>query len=123
MEFLLDRHSSLPYFLTGGNAFVVSSKKGILKSTTLHNREVDLSVAALQVEANETVDFIVDIDQVLNNDQFLWSPVIFTLNPVRDEAISWNAEKDFVGKPVHLLTPLEQLAQVLLFSNERMFVP
>ena len=107
----------------GIRAFIVSSKQGILKSTTLQNREEDLSVAALQVEANETVDFLVDIDQVLNNDQFLWSPVISTLNPARDEAASWNAEKDFAGEPVHLLSPLEQLAQVLLISNERMFVP
>ncbi len=107
----------------GIRAFIISSNQGILKSTTLQNREEDLSVVALQVEANETVDFIVDIDQVLNNDQFLWSPVISILNPVRDETISWNAEKDFVGEPVHLLSPLEQLAQVLLFSNERMFVP
>ncbi len=107
----------------GIRTFIVSSRQGILKSISLQNREVDLSVAALQVEANETVDFVVDIDQVLNNDQFLWSPVISTLNPVREEAISWIAEKDFTGKPEQILSPLEQLTQVLLISNERMFVP
>jgi hypothetical protein len=107
----------------GIRTFIVSSRQGILKSISLQNREVDLSVAALQVEANETVDFVVDIDKVLNNDQFLWSPVISTLNPVREEAISWIAEKDFTGKPEQILSPLEQLTQVLLISNERMFVP
>ena len=107
----------------GIRAFIISSRQGTLASTSLQNREVDLSVAALQVEANETVDFVVDIDQVLNNDQFLWAPVISTLNPVREAAISWIAEKDFTVKPEQMLSPLEQLAQVLLISNERMFVP
>jgi hypothetical protein len=107
----------------GIRAFIISSRQGILKSTSLQNREVDLSVAALQVEANETVDFVVDIDQVLNNDQFLWAPVISNLNPVRDAALSWGTEKDFTVKPEQMLSPLEQLAQVLLISNERMFVP
>ena len=107
----------------GIRAFIISSKQGILHSASLHNREMDLSIASLQVEANETLDFIVDINQVLNNDQFLWAPVISTLNPISHDAITWNAEKDFAGEALHLLSPLEQLAQVLLISNERMFVP
>jgi hypothetical protein len=107
----------------GVRAFIISSRQGILKSTTVQNREEELNVAALPVEANETIDFVVDIDQVLNTDQFLWSPVISIVEPTRDKTISWNAERDFAGGTVHLLTPLEQLAQVLLCSNERMFVP
>lgn len=107
----------------GIRAFIISSRQGILKSTTVQNREEELSVATLPVEANETIDFVVDIDQVLNTDQFLWSPVISIVTPARDDAISWNAERDFAGGSVHLLSRLEQLAQVLLCSNERMFVP
>jgi hypothetical protein len=34
----------------------------------------------------------------------------------------WNSESDFPRNTVNLLTPLEQLAQVLMCSNEFMFV-
>ena len=107
----------------GVRVFIVSSNQGTLKSTAVQNREEDLSVDALQVEANETVDFVVDIDKVLNNDQFLWSPTVSILNPDREAANSWSAERDFADNPAQRLSPLEQLAQVLLISNERMFVP
>jgi hypothetical protein len=66
---------------------------------------------------------VVDIDKVLNNDQFLWSPTVSILNSSRGAASSWSAEKDFAGNPAQRLSPMEQLAQVLLISNERMFVP
>lgn len=107
----------------GVRCFIVSSNQGTLKSTAVQNREVDLSIDSLQVEANETVDFVVDIDKVLNNDQFLWSPTVSILNSDREAANSWSAEKDFAGIPAQRLSPMEQLTQVLLISNERMFVP
>ena len=106
----------------GIRVFVVSGKQGILKSTVLQNREEDMSIDSLKVEAGDTIDFVVDIDQVLNNDQFLWSPVVAIVNASGDESIFWNAEKDFEGDPMQTLSPMEQLAQVLLISNERMFV-
>jgi hypothetical protein len=107
----------------GIRAFIVSSSQGILQTIKLQNREEDLNVATLRVEPNETIDFVVDIDQILNTDQFLWSPKVSILNSNGIDAKSWYAEKDFGGTPAQRLSPLEQLAQVLLISNERMFVP
>ncbi len=107
----------------GIRAFIVSSSEGILQTIKLQNREEDLNVATLRVEPSETIDFVVDIDQILNTDQFLWSPKVSILNSNGIDAKSWNADKDFGGNPAQRLSPLEQLAQVLLISNERMFVP
>jgi hypothetical protein len=41
---------------------------------------------------------------------------------VKSPSIKWNSEADFPRNTVNLLTPLEQLAQVLMCSNEFMFV-
>jgi hypothetical protein len=61
-----------------------------------------------------------------NSDSYSWAPVI-TLVGDYDTTVSkrsWNAEKDFgtAEKTVAPLGPLEKLAQVLLLSNELMFV-
>ena len=73
--------------------------------------------------AGDTLDFVVDFAANLNSDQFLWAP------RVRETALSgtgtpetWDASQDFVGGPSVQLSPWEQLAQVLLLSNELMFV-
>jgi hypothetical protein len=54
----------------------------------------------------------------LNNDQFLWSPVI------QGDSQKWDAREEFDGpRPApHYLTAWEQYAQVLLLANEFAFV-
>ena len=61
---------------------------------------------------------MVDIGGTLNADQFLWAPVITT------EGKKWDAKAEFNGPtpPPQLLTAWEQYAQVLLLSNEFLFV-
>jgi hypothetical protein len=82
------------------------------------------------VKKGDTIDFIVSIHQKLNSNDFLWSPVIRMVGPkaIRDAngyAKEWNAKKEFGGavpenqKP---LTAWEKYAQVLLLSNEFLFV-
>jgi hypothetical protein len=84
----------------------------------------------LEVKKGDTVDFIVSIHQSLNNNDFLWSPIIRmvgskTIRDANGYAKEWNAKKEFAGpesenqKP---LTPWEKYAQVLLLSNEFLFV-
>jgi hypothetical protein len=79
---------------------------------------IDLDVDAVEVEAGETIDFVVDFREGLNSDQFLWSPRLRQPGMASD----WDATRDFAGPVVPRLTPMEQLAQVLLMGNELMFV-
>ena len=71
-------------------------------------------------------DFVVDIREGLNSDQFLWSPkVMLHSNTGLGTATSenaWNAEFEFRGPPSQLLNRWGQLAQVLMLANEFMFV-
>jgi hypothetical protein len=108
----------------GIRAFIVSSRKGLLGAWTLQDNKADANVPSVKVNAGDTVDFVVDLREGLNSDMFKWSPVIKVLN-AGDYSREWNAKKDFGGPPIappEPLTAWEQYAQVLLLSNELLFV-
>ncbi len=105
----------------GIRAFVVSSRSGKLQSAKIHRKSVDLNVETLAVERGETIDFVVDIGDVLNSDQYLWK-VAISDEAADAEAAKWDSQRDFPSNSVDRLTPWQQLAQVLLCSNEFMFI-
>jgi hypothetical protein len=112
----------------GINCSIVSSRQGLLKSASVHNGQETLEVEALIVEAGDTVDFIADVAEDLNSDQFLWTVDSIVVARATSEAAPsvadepWNSQRNFGGEAVNDLTPWEQLAQVLLLSNEFSFV-
>ncbi len=105
----------------GIRAFVISSRAGLLASATVHQQSADMNVESLNVAPGETIDFLVDIGDVLNSDQYRWEATI-TAAGADSEPVVWNSKADFSPNDVQRLTPLEQLAQVLLCSNEFLFV-
>src|SRR5262249_38131659 len=102
----------------GVRAFIVSSRAGELKAAAVHHTKLEMSVQKIEVKANETIDFIVDIGSGLKSDQFLWAPRIAS----GDE--TWDARADFSGPTTQppFLNAWEQYAQVLLLSNEFCFL-
>ncbi|MDZ4687353.1 MAG: PSD1 and planctomycete cytochrome C domain-containing protein [Planctomycetaceae bacterium] len=111
----------------GVRCYIVSSRDGLLKSTALHNRKEAMNVDAVTLQAGDTLDFVVDLNANLNSEQHLWAPVITesassTTGSDATPSGRWDAERDFAGPAPVLLTRWEQLAQVLLASNELMFV-
>lgn len=103
----------------GIRAFVSHSRRGLLRSITLHKAAAPLNVESMRLSRGDTLDFVVDIRDVLNSDQFLWSPKI---EAASGSPRSWEAQKDFSGPTAVPLTPWEQLAQTLLLTNEFVFV-
>ena len=106
----------------GVRAFVVSSRQGILWTTTAHNGSSDLLLNDLKVEPGETIDFVVDCgpkgDQSF--DSFVWAPVIERLDA---PGVAWHASNDF-GNDVAFV-PMSagaRLAQALFQSNAFLFV-
>jgi len=105
----------------GIRAFVTSSCAGLHQSVDLHHDSQQINVDQVDVSRGDTIDFIVDIGDGLNNDQYLWSAVIQELG--QNEAKSrWSSRTDFPAPVRDTLDGWEQLAQVLLCSNEFMFV-
>jgi hypothetical protein len=101
---------------------IVSSRRGVLAAAVVHNTRQPLNVESVEVRAGDTLDFVADIKDVLNSDQHLWAPEIRYTDAAGPASESWNAERDFAGPKPVALGPWEQLAQVLLMSNEFMFV-
>ena len=65
----------------GIRCWVVSSRHGVLKSATVHNAKAELDVDPIEVEAGDTIDFVVDFRDGLNSDQYLWAPKIRERRP------------------------------------------
>lgn len=112
----------------GIRCWVISSRGGVLEQFTLHNSSKTLKIPSVAVSAQDTLDFVVDINGELNSDQHLCSIAINDVTPsagVSESSASvrsWNSQRDFTGPPTQLLKTWEQLAQVLLLSNEFLFV-
>jgi mono/diheme cytochrome c family protein len=105
----------------GIRSFVVSSRSGLLQSAKVKHQTSDWNLNSLEVEAGETIDFVVDIGDELNSDQYLWSMTIAD-GAASENNLAWNSEKDFPKDITQQLNGWEQLAQVLLSSNEFLFV-
>ena len=82
------------------------------------------------MKRGDTLDCVVDFNADLNSDDFKWSPVIKPKDQPAGSSsgeyeAEWNAKKDFGGPPEPApkpLSPWERYAQVVLLSNEFMFV-
>ena len=105
----------------GIRAFIIDSRVGELRSATIHKKSEDLNVEPIQVEKGETIDFVVDIGELLNSDQYLWKVSLAETN-ADERANLWDSQGDFPDEPVKQLSAWEQLAQTLLCSNEFLFV-
>jgi len=112
----------------GIRASIFAQGKDQLGKWTLHNQAAEANVPSIEVKQGDTIDFIVSIDQSLSYNDFLWAPVIRLTGPIREAngyAQEWNAQKDFGGTPPEPREPLtawEEYAQVLLLSNEFLFI-
>ncbi|MBX3420965.1 MAG: PSD1 domain-containing protein [Pirellulaceae bacterium] len=111
---------------------IVSSRHGLLAAVNLRADQAELNVDRFDVQAGDTIDFVVDIIQQLNSDQYLWAPVIrqvadqdadqSAVNHTSTALTVWDAARNFTGPAQPRLSRWEQLAQVLLMTNEFAFV-
>ncbi len=110
----------------GIRGFICHSRQGLLKSVTVHHSSEVMNLDSLRMEVGDTIDFVVDIREGLNSDQFLWSPEVALKSSsgsaLAGEQSVWKADADFRGPPTAQLDRWGQLTQVLMLSNEFMFV-
>ncbi|QDT62636.1 Planctomycete cytochrome C [Stieleria bergensis] len=110
--------------------WVLSSRSGVLRTGLIHESRKPVRVDRVKVQLGEMLDFIVDVNGHLGYDQFLWAPEIRLVDPVTladdKQPSRWHARDDFTSqqeaRQIESLALWEQFAQVLLMSNELMFV-
>jgi hypothetical protein len=105
-------------------ARIVSSSRGRVGEWTAANSVSPTPVNAVQVSAGETIDFVVDSRGDDGYDTFTWRTTL-RLQQADGVTKSWNSHDGIEGPKPPKPLPLGrwgQLAQVLLMSNEFMFV-
>ncbi len=115
----------------GVRARVVSSRLGIRGTWEAKAQDTGTSVGEIEVEAGDTLDFVVDCRENNNSDSYQWTPIVTVVASTDgkfDKGSFWNAASDFESTSKRITaqsTPLDlwtELVQVLLMSNEFAFV-
>jgi hypothetical protein len=101
---------------------IVGSRVGLLGAWEVHHRDAATTTSGLTVQAGDTIDFITDCRTSTDHDSFNW-PVTLRLESAHGQPQQvWDSVSGFHGPLVPPLTRWQQFAQVLLMSNEFMFV-
>jgi hypothetical protein len=112
----------------GVRARIVSSRRGELASWNVFQNEAQTALENVQISRGDTIDFVVDCRSGPLCDSFTWAPTVRVADNTgiagNDAPEEWNAAADFGGpeKAVKSLSPWEKYVQVLLESNEFVFV-
>ncbi len=107
----------------GARGVLISSGHGILQSTVLFNDQARFDVDMLAVQAGDTIDFVVELHETLSYEDLNWTATITLTADAAETAVAvWDSARDFRTMDGGALNAWEQLAQVLLISNECMFL-
>jgi len=109
----------------GVRARLISSRGGVLAMWKLTRLEAEMKFKGLEVKKDDTLDFVVDFNGEITDDEFVWAPLLQmkTASAANDgQMVEWNAAAQFGGPPPNPLSPLEEYAQTLLLTNEFLFL-
>jgi hypothetical protein len=110
---------------------LITSREGTIGTWMVHHRKAETSVTPITLKQGETLDFVVDCGPKGDYgwDSFGWTVKVAKMPTpgavAGDDGQSWDSNAEFAGpkpKPATPLTAWEKYAQVLLESNEFMFV-
>lgn len=107
--------------------YLVSSREGLLWSGHAHDARIPTDASGTKVLPGDTIDLVVSSGPTNGYDSFVWHPRIWVSDGVAEGGArrEWLSRLDFAGPPAappKPLEPLEQYAQVLLLTNEFLFV-
>jgi hypothetical protein len=107
----------------GIRARILSSRSGQLGHWSVAKTTAEANVKDVEVKSGDAIDFVVDCGATAHGDEFTWAPTIRLVPRDKDkpEIVSSSA-KEFRGPSPRKLLPWEQLALVILQSNELVFV-
>jgi len=107
---------------------VISNQKGELGWWAVFNGSVEVKLKDVAVAKGEIIDFVVEPRANESFDSYSWAPEIKMVPREAAEAgakLAWTATSEFsgpTGKKAERLASWEKFAQVLLASNEYVFV-
>jgi hypothetical protein len=93
-----------------------------LKTWSVHNRRALTRIEPTTVAAGQTIDFVCDLNQSVHNDSFEWRVELTLAGGESKREETFNSRNQFRGPRPAPLDAWEQVAQILLLSNEFQFV-
>lgn len=106
--------------------YAVASNGQVLWRGSAHNNSTASAIERYDVKAGDTIDLVVDCGVNTSFDSFTWHPRFRVLASANDNNATrereWQSQLDFQGPPPPPIEPWGKYAQVLLMSNEFMFV-
>ncbi len=107
--------------------YVISNVSGVLWQGHAHNNAIGTGFTHVAVTAGEIIDLVLDCGANQSFDSFTWHPRLLVAEAAAATAPTgqpreWLTRVDFTGPPPPSMEPWEKYAQVLLMSNEFMFV-
>jgi hypothetical protein len=113
----------------GVRVWIISSRTGKVREALVPPKGAAEMSAELEVLQDETLSFVVDCEKgSTDSDSFTWAPKIERINEKGELTLITKQDTDFCGpdgwplKRTKPQSPLAQLAQVLMMSNEFQFV-
>jgi hypothetical protein len=101
---------------------IVASRRGVIGAWEVFHGEAPTTPPQIDVEAGETVDFTTDCRTSVEFDSFNWNVTLRLTSAENESGQVFDSVSGFHGPLVPPLTRWQQLAQVLLMSNEFMFL-
>jgi hypothetical protein len=101
---------------------IVASRGGLVGGWEAFHGEATTAPPPLAVEAGDTVDFVTDCRSGVEHDSFGWNVTLRLTSKANNSEQVWDSMSGFHGPISRPLSRWEQLAQVLLMSNEFSFV-
>jgi hypothetical protein len=101
---------------------IVASRRGLVGAWEAIHSEAPTPPPPIAVESGDAVDFVVDCRSSVDFDSFNWTVTLRLSTTENESGEVWDSASGFHGPLVPPLTRWQQLAQVLLMSNEFMFV-
>jgi cytochrome c553 len=102
---------------------VVASRAGLVGEWIAAPKQKPQKTAVdrLEVKAGDTIDFVVDLRSHIENDEFTWTAVV-ELTAAGETTAQWDSASTFRRPRPRPLAIWSRYAQVLLLSNEFVFV-
>jgi len=101
---------------------IVSSRTGTVGSWEAFHKEEVTAAPPIEVQAGDMIDFIADSRTTVEYDAFNWTVTLRMKTLENEPEQVWESAEGFHGRLSPPLTRWQQLAQVLLMSNEFAFV-
>jgi hypothetical protein len=108
----------------GVRAHLIHNGTTELATWTAQKREIETILKDIIVKPGDTIDLVVDCRENVNSDSFTW-PVTLRVSSSTPGKGEWRSRGEFAGPAAPPPPPLnawEKYAQVLLLSNEFVFV-